>query len=296
MVPVKILLFNMQKNCVARQVGEFMKFVKLGSKYAFKNCWWLALIWLLPSVFVGLFCGPFQLIEFMNIYPTTAISGFVDVFKILMPISWQRVVCVILGVLLVAVFLSLAVGETESHMRGGKLIFKDIFSCINNDVLVVLINVVVLEVIYLALTFIFGCVIFLFHLMLCGLGTSPSVLCSILAIVLCCVLLVLLTIMSALFLINIPNMMSNGYSFKVGVSSTAQLISKNTFKLLVAYILPYALIIPLVCGLCKTDLSWLANILSFLILSVSYSAVTMTSYFELSDTSRYDNRKYYNYK
>ena len=91
-------------------------------------------------------------------------------------------------------------------------------------------------------------------------------------------------------------MITNGYSLKVGISSTAQLVGKNTFSLLIAYLAPCIFIIPLVSLLCKTDVSWLANILSCLIMTVYYSALTMTSYFELSDTSRYDNRKYYNYK
>lgn len=273
-----------------------MKFLKLGAKYSIKNCWWLLLIWLLPSIFVGLCCGPYQIIQFMNTYPTTTIANFGDLFSILMPFNWQRIVFVLLGILLIAIFLSMAVGQTESHMRSGKLKFKEVFSYINNDILVVLINVVVLELIYIALTFIFGSVIFLFHLLISGLPNTPTVLCTIIAIVICCVIIFLYMLANVLIMINIPNMISNGYSLKEGIGSSTQLIGKNTYRLLFAFIVPYFVIIPAISLLCRTSVLWLGNILCFLLSAVYYSSLTMTSYFELSDTNRYDNRKYYNYK
>ena len=142
----------------------------------------------------------------------------------------------------------------------------------------------------------FGSIIFLFHLLISGLSNTPTLLCVIIAIVLCCALIVVYVLANIEMLINIPNMISNGYSLKEGLSSTTQLVGKNLFKLLLAYLLPYIIIIPFVSLLCKTGAWWVAEILSFLIMTVYYSALTMTAYFELSDTSRYDNRKYYSYK
>ena len=273
-----------------------MRFIKLGSKYFVKNSWWLLLLWLVPSVFVGMLTGPFQIVEFINKYPTTVISGFGDIFKILMSISWQKVVFALIGVILISVFLSMSVGQMESHMRSGKLNFKEIFSYINNDILVVVINVIVIEIINLFLTFILGSVIFLFHLLLSGLSSVPSILTIVIAITLCCLMLLLYGFILTMFLINIPNMITNGYSFKEGVSSTAQLIGKNGFRLIVAYLLPYVVIIPFVSLLCKTNLLWIANVIGCWLMGAYYSSLTMTAYFELSDTNRYDNRKYYNYK
>ena len=273
-----------------------MKYFKLGGKYALKNSWWLMLMWLLPSVFVGLCCNPFGLIQFANMYPNSTISHFGDIFAILMPVDWLKFVFLILGILLVSVFLSMVFGQTESHMRSGKLSFKELFSYVNNNVLVVLVNVVFLELINLAVTFLFGCVSFLIHITLSGLANPPTVISSVVVIIIACAVLITTLLLDILFFVNIPNMISNGYSLKEGISSTAQLIGKNTFSLLLAYLIPYVVIIPLVSLLCKTGVAWLANILSFLILTVFYSALTMTAYFELSDTNRYDNRKYYNYK
>ena len=273
-----------------------MRFIKLGSSYFFKNSWWTLLIWLLPSVFAGFLIGPFQIVSFMNVYPGTAITGFSDIFTILMPFSWLKVVFIILGILLVSIFLCMAIGEAESHMRSGKLKFKEIFSYVNNDILVTLVNILLIVVVYAILTFLLGSILFLMHLLLSGLTNAPTILNIIIAIVFCVITIVLFTFAVLLFLINIPNMISNGYSFKEGISSTMQLISKNTFKLLTAYLVPYVVIIPFVSGLCRTNVLWVANIVCFLITMAYYSCLTMTSYYELSNTNRYDNRKYYNYK
>lgn len=273
-----------------------MKYIKLSNGYFFKNSWWLLLVWLLPSVFVGLCTGPFQLIEFMNKYPSTVINSYGDIFKILMPISWQGVVFIALGIVLISIFLSMSFGETESHMRSGKLDFKGIFSYVNNDILVTVINIVIIELVYVALTFILGSIMFLLHLLLSGFSCVPTVLNVVIAITLCVAVLILFFVVQAMFLLNIPNMISNGYSLKEGISSTSQLMSRSTFKLLLAYIAPYLIIIPLISLSIHLNLLWLANIVCYLLMASYYSCVTMTSYFELSGTSRYDNRKYYNYR
>lgn len=272
-----------------------MKFSKLGIAYMFKNFLYIFLLCLIPAVFVGLFCGPYQIVEFMNIYSSKEILNFSSIFQILMPFDWLRILLSILGVLLVSVFISMVLGEMERHMRSGKSNFKHMFSYVNNDIMVVMINLVVLAIIYLVFTFLLGSILFLFHLMLSGLGNVPTVLNVIFAIVFCCVHIVVYTFATILFLTNIPNMITNGYSFKEGVSSTCQLIGKSAFKLLLAFILPYAIIIAFISPLAKTNLLWIPNIVCTLLQYMYYSSLAMTSFFELSNTPRYDNRKYYNY-
>lgn len=272
-----------------------MKFFKLGTNYWFKNIGYISLLWVIPAVFAGLLCGPYQIIQFINYYPKTQISSFGDIFNILMPIGWLRLLVVIGAIALVSIFLSMTIGEMERHMRSGKFSFKNIFAFINNEILVVFVNIVLLVIIYFILTFILGSILFLFHLIFSGLTNIPTLLNSIVAIVLCCVIIVLYTLAVALFLINIPNMITNGYSLKEGISSTCQLISKKTFKILLAYVLPYVIIIPFVCGLANTSIIWIPNIICTFLQWSYYSSLTMTSFFELSNLPRYDNRKYYNY-
>lgn len=272
-----------------------MKLFNLGIKYCFKNFGYISLLWLLPSVFVGLFCGPYKIIEFMNAYPTANIETFGDIFAILMPFSWLKLLLAILAIALVAVFLSMVVGGMESHMRSGKFSFKNMFTFVNNDILVVLINIVLLAVIYAVLTFLFGCLAFLFHLMFSGLANVPTILNSIITIILASGFVALYAFITNIFLVNIPNMITNGYSLKEGISSTMQLIGKKGFKLWFSFMLPYVIIVPFVSLLSSTGFVWIANIVCTYLQYMIYSSITMTSFFELSNTPRYDNRKYYNY-
>lgn len=272
-----------------------MKLFTLGIKYMFKNFGYMSLLWLIPSVFVGLFCGPFKIIEFMNLYPSANIASFGDIFSILMPVDWLKILLCVLAIALVSVFLSMVFGEMESHMRSGKFTFKNMFTFVNNDILVVLFNIVLLAIIYAILMFLFGSLSFLFHLIFSGLSNIPTVLNSIITIIFASGFLALYIFITVVFLVNIPNMITNGYSLKEGISSTMQLIGKKGFKLWVSYLLPYVVIVPFVSLLCKTDFIWIANIICTFAQYMIYSSVTMTSFFELSNTPRYDNRKYYNY-
>lgn len=272
-----------------------MKYFKSSFGYMFKNFGFVSLIWLLPSVFVGVLCSPYQIINFINFYPTKQIDNFKSIFEILMPFHWLRMLFVIVGVIFVVLFICMAFGEIEAHMRTGKFVLRNLLTYVNNDILVVLVNIVVLTLLNLFLTFIMGCVMFLLHLILSGLTCTPTVLNSIITIVLACLLIVANVFLNCLFLTNILNMLTNGYSLKEGISSTFQLIGKNTFGLLLAYIFPYAIIIPFVSALCRTNFWWIPGILCTYFQYMYYCCLCLTSFFDLSNTPRYDNRKYYNY-
>ena len=244
-----------------------MKYVKLGFGYTFKHGWYLCIMWLLPAIFLGLCCEPFQIIKFLNVYSDNAISNFADIFKILMPISWKTVIFGILAIVLVSVCLSMAVGQIESHMRSGKLNFKEVLSYVNENILVTLANILVAALIYIILTFLLGAILFLFHLMLSGLSNAPTVLNMIFASIFCAIFLILFLFAISLLMVNIPNMIANGYSFKEGISSSVQLIGKNAFKIVFAYLVPFVVVIPFVSLLCKTNVAWIANILCSLIIA-----------------------------
>ena len=136
---------------------------------------------------------------------------------------------------------------------------------------------------------------FLFHLIFSGLTNTPTVLNSVVTIMLASCYLVLLVFITFVFLINIPNMITNGYSLKEGLSSTMQLIGKNGYKLLISFLIPYVVFIPFVSLLVNTSFLWIANFVCTYLQYMIYSCMAMTSFFELSNTPRYDNRKYYNY-
>lgn len=272
-----------------------MRYIKLCFNYLFKSGWYVWLLWLLPSIFVGFCCGPFNVLKFVNIYPNITISHFGDMFWALSPVTWLNVLFAVLGIVLVSIALSMAIGQMESHMRSGKLNFKEIFSSVNNNILVVLVNVILMFVISFVLKFLLGAVLFLFHIMLSGLSNTPSVINIVFAVIFCGGEIVLFMFVMAIFSVNIPNMITNGYSFKEGISSSVSLVGGNAFKLAFAFLLPFVIVIPFFSLLVKTNVLWIASIICSLLVLSYYSVLTMTSYFEISNTSRYDNRKYYNY-
>ena len=109
------------------------------------------------------------------------------------------------------------------------------------------------------------------------------------------ILIILLFVqIAAIFLLNIPNMLINGYPAKQAFSNSLKLLNTNNFSFLLALILPFVIIIPLVCVFCSIA-PVVANIIGVLILFIYIPVLVMTSYFSLSNTTRYDNRKYYNY-
>ena len=272
-----------------------MRYIKLCFGYLFKSGWYIWLLWLLPSIFVGFCCLPFNLIKFINIYPSITISHFGDMFWALSPVTWLNFLFAVLGIVLVSIVLSMTIGQMESHMRSGKLNFKEIFSYVNNNILVVLVNVILMFVISFVMTFLLGAVLFLFHIMFSGLSNTPTVLNIVFAVILSAGTLVLFMFAMAIFCFNIPNMITNGYSLKEGISSSVSVIGGNAFKLALAFLLPFVIVIPFFSLLAKTNVLWIANLISALLVMSYYSVLTMTSYFEISNTSRYDNRKYYNY-
>lgn len=272
-----------------------MRYIKLCFNYLFKSGWYVWLLWLLPSIFVGFCCMPFGIIKFINIYPSITISHFGDMFWALMPVTWLNVLFAVLGIVLVSIALSMAIGQMESHMRSGKLSFKEIFSYVNNNILVTLVNVAIMFIINVVMTFLLGAILFLFHILFSGLSNTPSVINVIFAVILCAAHLVLFMFVMAIFSINIPNMISNGYSFKEGISSSVSLVGGSAFKLALSFLLPFAVIIPFVSFLAKTNVFWIANIVCSVLVLSYYTVLLMTTYFEISNTNRYDNRKYYNY-
>ena len=272
-----------------------MRYIKLCFSYLFKSGWYIWLLWLLPAVFLGLTCLPFQLIKFMNTYPSIVITKFGDMFWALLPFTWKNVIFTILGFVLISVVLSMTIGQMESHMRSGKLNFKEIISHVNNNILVTFVNVFIMFLLHLILTFLLGAILFLFHIMFSGLNNSPTILNIIFSVILCSVYLIFFMFILAIFCINIPNMITNGYSLKEGISSSVSLVGNMAFKLAMSFLLPCAIVIPFVSLLAKTKAFWVANLICSLLVLSYYSVMIMTSYFELSNTSRYDNRKYYNY-
>jgi hypothetical protein len=259
----------------------------------FKNFLWIFLLSLIPAVFVGLLLSPFQIFEFMNIYSALPVINFSSVFLAIMNLSWVSVILIILGLVVTSIFASCIFGQMEKHMRSGKLKFNSIGVYVNNNILVVGANLAILLIMYVVLTFLLSTIIFFLHLIFSGLMSSPTIVNTVIVLIFCSAIFVLFLQLVAIFLLNIPNMAINGYNAKTAFSNSLKLLHKNNFQYMLAMIVPFVLIIPVVSLLSGTSFVWIANLIGFLFVMMYYTSLTMTGYFELSNTARYDNRKYY---
>lgn len=271
-----------------------MKYLKNSLSYIFKNFLYIFLLALVPTAFIGGLLSPFKLFEFMTNYSSIVVNNFGDIFYSLVDFHILPIVFGILGIVILAIFVSIAIGQMENHMRSGKLNYKSMTKYLNNNILVVIANLAFLVIIWFVFQFLLSALLMLLHLICSGVGNAPSVVNIIFAIIFCALKFALFVQMAAIFFLTIPNMLISGYPTKQAISNAIKILNKNNFKFLLAMVIPFIIIIPMAC-LLKGSLTYITNVIGTMILFIYYTALSMTSYFELSNIPRYDNRKYYNY-
>lgn len=273
-----------------------MKNIKDSFVYLYKNFLYLFLFAIIPSVLIGLFLNPFKFIEFINVYPSLAVSKFGDIFFAIVDISWLRLLFYILAIIILSVFISLILGMIENHFRSGKRNLKSFKSFINNNIMNVFINLTMLFIGYFIISFLGATFIYLFHILISGIGATPNVFSIIVGLIFVVIYFCLNICFSLVFFLNIPNMQINGYNFKNSLGGVFNLLYKNPVELLIGMLIPYAIIIPTISLTANSGLIVLFNILGMLICLTYYSSFIMVSYFSLNNLNRYDNRRYYNIK
>lgn len=267
-----------------------MKFFKDSWAYIYKN-WWYMLIFALPvGIFCGVFIKPFKSIGFIRNMPSTTINSFGDIFNNLFDFSFKGIVLFLLGFIVLCVCSSVILGFIENHMRSGKKDYKEFVKFFNNNIIIVMINLVIFGIVLFVIKFLLAALLFMFVVLFTGLGNIPNVGTIIISIILISGAVVLCVQIFTIFMLNIPNMMINGFSFKNALYNSMKLVNKTNFKMLLASVLPFAAILIFII---LTNSFWLVNMLLVMVLFVYYCALCMVAYFNVSDTSRYDNRKYY---
>ncbi|MGN1208219.1 MAG: hypothetical protein ACI4TI_02000 [Christensenellales bacterium] len=274
-----------------------MRYIKLSFKYCVKNILFLFLMSLIPAVFIGSLLSPFKFLEFINNYSNLVITGFADVFYSIIDISWLKILLYVLAFGLIGVFASVIVGEIENHFRSGKQNYYNFKNYINNNILNILLNLSIFVVINFIVSFLCGTIIYLFHVMICGLNSSANVGSFVVAIIIFTLYFCVISFVGLALLINVPNMMINGYNFKQAISNTINLLGKNFFALLLAYLVPYVIIIPLISIFNFSSVALhIVNAVCLIISIMYYSSFALTAYFDLTNLSRYDERKYFQIK
>lgn len=273
-----------------------MKNFKDSFVYIYKNILYLLLFAIVPSVLLGVFLSPFKFIEFINTYPSLPVSKFGDVFYAIVDISWLKLLFYVLAIIILSIFISLILGMIENHFRSGKRNIKNFKSFINNNIMNVFLNLSLLFMIYFIVSFLCATFIYLFHILISGIGATPKAFSIVIASLFVVIYFCLNICSSLICFLNIPNMLINGYNFKNSIGGVFNLLYKNPVELLVGMLFPYIFIIPTISLTVNSKLIILFNILGVLICLIYYSSFIMISYFSLNNINRYDNRRYYNIK
>lgn len=271
-----------------------MKFIKLTFSYLKKNFLYMFLLSIIPTIYFGFLLRPFSLFEFVNAYPTMIVNNFGTIFDFLFDVSVLNIFLTILGIIVLSTFVSIAVGQIQNHMRSGKVNLKNCPSYLNDNFIVSLVNILIMFAIWLLLRFIFSGIICSIHIIFLGMNSQPNIALEIVAIILASITFILFIQISAIFTLNIPNMLINGYPAKQAFSNSIKLLNANNFKFLISLILPFLVIIPL-CSLLFNVSTLITNFIGVWILCMYVPVLTITTYFELTNTTRYDNRQYFNY-
>lgn len=274
-----------------------MRYIKLSFKYLIKNILFLFLLSLIPAIFMGSLLSPFKFFEFVNNYANIVVVNFGDIFYNIIDISWLKLLFYVIGFALLFVCVSVIIGFIENNFRSGKKNYLNVKNYINNNILSVILNIVLIVIVNFIISFIFATIIFLFHILIAGLKSAPGVALIIISIILFAVYLFSISVVSMVLLINIVNMNINGYTFKQTLSSTINFVGKNFLQLLLAYLLPFAVIIPLISIFNFSNVALhIINCICLIISIMYYSSFVMTAYFDIANIMRYDNRKYYSIK
>jgi hypothetical protein len=270
-----------------------MKFIKRTFSYMGKNFLYLFLMALIPAIFWGSTLSPFQPVEFINTYSATAILSFGTIFNLFFQFGWLELLLSFITLILLAIFLSAMLGQIEQHFRSGKLNLSALKEHVNNHVLVVLANLVALFLIGFVLLFASSALLFLLHLFLSGINTSPTVFNVVLANILLSVMFVLYAFIASILFVNTANMINEGSEFRYSFSESIKRTQKNNFLLTLATLAPFLVVAIFVSIFVYSPLLTVVNIVGVLFLMMYYTSFTMTSYYELSKLDRYDNRKKY---
>lgn len=274
-----------------------MRYIKLNFKYLIKNILFIFLLSLIPAIFMGSLLSPFKFLEFINNYANLVVLGFGDIFNAIIDISPLKILFYIIGFALLGVCVSVIIGFIENHFRSGKRNYINVKNYVNNNILTVLINLLIIVIINFIVTFLCGTIIFLFHIMFAGLKSAPNAGCIIIALIMFTLYLLVISVVSMVLFLNIPNMIINGYTFKQTLSNTINFISKDFMNLLLAQLTPFIAIIPLISIFNFSSIALhIINCICLIISIMYYTSFVMTAYFDLNNIMRYDNRKYYSIK
>ena len=216
-----------------------MTYVSKTFSYIVKSLRLLLPIALLPAVLLGVFSKPMSFITFIPSYGATEVKSFGDIAWLIFD---RHSFTFIYPIIIIFVALTLSLSVIEKHFRIGKLMLKAPVQDVNSSLFPTLKTLAVMAGIYLVWKFILTGIVTLLHFIISGQGVPSAVNIAVVA-----------TIIAAIFLFSLylclpsvlwaPLMLTFGYSFVDAFIEAPKLTGKAVFKLFIALVFPFAVVI-----------------------------------------------------
>lgn len=270
-----------------------MKILNETLKYISKNLIFVLAFAIIPACFIGGMLQPFSIINFIVDYKNLTISNFWDILVGLFSMNWMQVINWLFASIVLIIILSACLGNIENHFRSGKLNFGSSAGFINNNVLATTIYFLTYIASYLIYKFLLGLFIFILHIVFGKLGSNPSVVLYVFVCILAFIALSGFGLLFMYLMLGLIDTLNSGYSFRTSMSNAGELTRGKGLKLLLLVVIPFIIVIPLVVLGILFNFATVANIVSLILLFIYYPVLGYTSYYELSNITRYDNIKRY---
>lgn len=220
-----------------------MTYVSKTFSYIVKSLRLLLPIALLPAVLLGVFSKPMSFITFIPSYGATEVKSFGDIAWLIFDRhSFTFIYPIIIIFVALTLSCALSLSVIEKHFRIGKLMLKAPVQDVNSSLFPALKTLAVMAGIYLVWKFILTGIVTLLHFIISGQGVPSAVNIAVVA-----------TIIAAIFLFSLylclpsvlwaPLMLTFGYSFVDAFIEAPKLTGKAVFKLFIALVFPFAVVI-----------------------------------------------------
>lgn len=274
-----------------------MPYISKTFSYMAKSARLLVPIAILPALLLGMFVKPLGFITFLPLYAVTDVKSFSDIaWLIFDKYAVTHVYPMILIFVVLTLCCAFSLSVIEKHFRIGKLMIKAPFKDVNSSLFPVLKTLFVLTAVYFVWKFVLCGIATLLHFVISGAGVPNWWDIVILSLVITALFLLLMYFgMPAVFWA--PLMLTFGYSFVDAFIESMSLARKAGFKLYIALMLPFVVVIMLQCVVSFLPLPIIAlkaiSVLLYLFLIVYLVSFMMNATFELTGLERRDIKKKY---
>lgn len=272
-----------------------MKILKDTFTYIGKNLIFVLGFALLPACFFAGLLKPFAITNFLLGYRELVVTNFGDILSLMFNYSWIDIINLVLAVIIFVLIFSAFLGNIENHFKSGKLNLSSSLYFVNHTVLIVLAYTIIFVLGFFLLKFALALLVFILHIVFGRLGAVVTNGVYIVNVFLTVATMIFSGVLFSYILIALVDTIMCGYSIPTSISDANDLLIKRVYTVLLFVVLPFVIVTPLVVLGGMFGFSFIANLISMLIIFMYYPVLAFTMYFNFANINRYDNIKKFYY-